>query len=133
MILLDTHVLIWLTEGLRDLGPKARAAADEALVAGELAVSAITFWEIAMLEQKGRIRIIQPLSSYRREILDKGLSEIPLSGELGIQAARLAQFHSNPADRIITATATTFRATLLTADSRILDWQSPLRRMDARS
>jgi hypothetical protein len=52
-LLLDTHVLVWLDEGSARLGEEAREAIDVAWKAGELAVSAITFWEIATLQRNG--------------------------------------------------------------------------------
>ena len=132
MILLDTHVLIWLTEGRAEVGEEARGIADQALVDEELAISGITFWEIAMLHRQGRLRMIQPLAAFRKDVLNLGLTEIPVCGDVGIEAAMLEDFHSDPADCIITATASLHRATLLTADRRILDWKGPLHRIDAR-
>lgn len=133
MIVLDTHALVWLAEGLADLGHEARAAADRALAEGALAVSAISFWEVAMLVEKGRLRAVQPLPAWRRELLDSGLTEIPVSGEVGITAVALPDLHPDPADRIIVATASLHRATLVTADRRLLDWSGALHRIDARS
>jgi PIN domain nuclease of toxin-antitoxin system len=58
VIILDTHALIWLTEGQPELGDRARHLADEALGHDDLGVSAITLWEIAMLHQRGRIQLV---------------------------------------------------------------------------
>lgn len=55
MILLDTHVLVWLVEGLPVLGKQAKKISDQALVKDELSVSAISFWEIALLHQRRRV------------------------------------------------------------------------------
>ncbi|MFQ5743680.1 MAG: type II toxin-antitoxin system VapC family toxin [Acidobacteriota bacterium] len=132
LTLLDTHVLVWLAAAEPRLGQQARARADEALAADALAVSAISFWEICMLDRKGRIELGQPPQAYRRELLELGLVEMPVTGEVGIAAALLAGFHDDPADRIIAATASLARATLITADQRILDWPGPLIRQDGR-
>jgi len=59
-VLLDTHALIWLDQDNPALGPKARNLADLALQQGCLAVSAISFWEVAMLIAKGRIGTALP-------------------------------------------------------------------------
>ena len=132
MILLDTHVLVWLTEGMPELGRWARRDADAALVAGQLAVSAITFWEVAMLSEKGRLRMRQPLRAWRSDLLEAGLVELPVTGQVGIEAADLDGLHQDPADRLIVATAALGRAILLTADERLLGWNGPLRVQDAR-
>ncbi len=132
MILLDTHALIWLTEGRPELGDRTRHLADEALAHDALGISAITFWEIAMLHQRGRIQLVQPIDVWRRLLVDQGLREWPLTGEVGIAAATLSDFHPDPADRFITATALLHGATLVTADDRILTWSGTLQRHDAR-
>jgi len=132
VILLDTHALIWLTEGRPQLGDRARQLADEALAHDDLGVSAITFWETAMLHQRGRIQLVQPVEAWRRTLVDQGLRELPLTGEVGIAAAALIDFHPDPADRFITATALLHGAMLVTADDRILAWSGTLRRHDAR-
>ena len=133
MILLDTHALVWLVEGLPQIGAVARAAADAALSEDSLAVSAISFWEVAMLQARGRLRLRQPAEAWRAELLERGLVELPVTGEIGIAAVRLADFHADPADRIITATAALRRATLITADDRILAWSGPVGRLDAQT
>lgn len=132
LILLDTHVLIWLDQDDPALGPAARGRADEALRAGELAVSAISFWEVAMLAAKRRIVMKMPLDSWRRDFLGSGLIEIPLDGQVGIAAVELSDFHADPADRIIIASAIHNGAAVLTADRSMLDWPGTLDRHDAR-
>jgi PIN domain nuclease of toxin-antitoxin system len=106
--------------------------ADAALARDALGVSAITFWETAMLHQRGRVELVQPVEAWRRALLDRGLREWPLTGEVGLAAAALPEFHADPADRFITATALHHGATLVTADDRLLAWSGLLRRHDAR-
>ena len=132
LILLDTHVLVWLDQGIDKLGPESRRRADEAHQSEKLAVSAISFWEIAMLVGKSRIDIEQPLSVWRRSLLDLGMRELPLDGEIGIAATALESLHDDPADRMIVASALRFGAVLMTADRAILDWPGRLTRIDAR-
>jgi PIN domain nuclease of toxin-antitoxin system len=133
VILLDTHVLVWLTQGSSEMGRSAQDTATRALADEQLAVSGITFWEIAMLHRKQRLRIMQPLGAFRRDVLNLGVVEVPVTGEIGTEAAMLDEMHSDPADRLIVATASLTRSTLLTADQRILDWAGALHRIDARS
>lgn len=130
MILLDTHVLLWLRAGDSRLGSRAQDEIDRAWSAGELAVSAISFWEVAMLNAKGRIKLDEDVLTWRRRQLEQGMIEIAVDGEIGIRAASLEKFHPDPADRIIVATALAGRR-LATADSRILGWSGQLDRLSA--
>jgi PIN domain nuclease of toxin-antitoxin system len=132
LILLDTHVLIWADFGLPSLGECALAAIAEASTTGTVAVSAISFWEAAMLAAKGRIALPVAPQQWRRALLETGLIELPVSGDVGIQATELAGLHPDPADRLICAAALHAGATLVTADTALLDWDSPVQKMDAR-
>lgn len=132
MILLDTHVLIWVDFGLPNLGEHAVAAIADAGTSGTLAVSAISFWEAAMLAAKGRITLPVAPRSWRRALLEAGLIELPVNGDIGIEATELAGLPADPADRLICATALHLGATLVTADAALLGWDGPLQKMDAR-
>jgi PIN domain nuclease of toxin-antitoxin system len=105
VILLDTHVLVWLDEASPRLGSDAIVRIDAAFQADNIAVSAISFWEVAMLVRKGRIRLDMDLSIWRNDLLEQGIIELPVTGEIGIKAAGLESFHGDPADRLIAATA----------------------------
>lgn len=131
MTLLDTQVLVWSLFDDRRLGPQTRQAIGRAWAASETAVSAITFWEVAMLRDKGRLALLVDIASWRVGLLDEGLIEIPVDGEVGIRAVGLLDFHADPADRLIVATALRGHQ-LVTADQRILDWSGQLNRLDAR-
>ncbi len=131
MILTDTHVLIWWWTGASRLGTGARRALDDALRGQELAVSAMTFWEVVMLRSKNRLDFPEDVGLWRRELLGQGLAEIPVDGEIAIRANALPGFHADPADRIIVATALQGH-TLVTADQAILEWRENLNRLDAR-
>ena len=130
MLLLDTQALIWLISLDRRLGTQARWQIDFAFWSGALCVSAFTFWEVAMLRTKGRIDFPEDVAAWRLELLDQGLIEIRVDGEIGIRANLLQDFHADPADRIIVATALNVHA-LVTADERILEWPGELNRLDA--
>ena len=132
MIVLDTHALIWMDADDAALGPQARARIEQAWRAGEVAVSAISFWECAMLVEKGRIVLPLAVESWRAGLLSAGLVEIPLDGRIALAAAGLADLHRDPADRFIAASAGARNATLVTADEKLLAWNSPLPRLDAR-
>ena len=131
MIILDTHVLIWSRFEEDLIGPDSTRLIGQALQANEMAISAFSFWEIAMLHEKGRMLLLRDIGSWRRELLGQGLIEIPMDGDIGIRANALADFHADPADRIIVATAMGGHR-LVTADERILAWGGSLDRLDAR-
>lgn len=121
-LLLDTHVLIWLVEGLDELRLEPRQAIEAASCTGGIAVSSVTFWEVAMLAARGRIHLRRPAAVWRDEVLAlPGVSEIPLSGDVAVEAVHLpGSFHADPADRFLVATARAHGMHLVTRDSRII-------------
>ncbi|OGQ10897.1 MAG: twitching motility protein PilT [Deltaproteobacteria bacterium RBG_16_71_12] len=132
MILLDTHVLIWLRQGSSKLGPRSRRAIDRALAEQQLLVSAISFWETAMLADRGRLRLDMPAGEWRRALLGDGLREVAVDGRIGIEAALLTGLHGDPADRFILATGQVESAKVVTADVNMLEWHGKVKRLDAR-
>lgn len=130
MIVLDTHVMLWLRLGDARLGPSARRKIDQQWRDGRVAVSAISFWEVAMLKRKKRIVFPGNVAFWRREQLEQGVVELAVDGEIGVRAANLEGFHGDPADRIIVASALA-GGSLVTGDQRILCWPGPLNRIDA--
>lgn len=131
MILMDTHVLVWLVEGSPRLGSRTLRRINAAFRAGEAAVSAISFWEVAMLVEKGRVRVDMDLSVWRKDLLQQGLLELPLTGDIAIRAAELKSLHGDPADRLIAATALQHSLSLLTADEKLLNCKLAVKRYDA--
>jgi PIN domain nuclease of toxin-antitoxin system len=132
MKLLDTHVLVWLTEGNPRLDSDSLQTINSALKAGKLGVPAICFWEIAMLVAKQRLTLQMDLNVWRFELLQTGLLEIPLQGSTAIRAGQLISFDGDPSDRMIVSTAIENSASLITADEKILGWGRLLQKIDAR-
>lgn len=132
MILLDTHILIWLDEANLRLGEAAIERIDSAFHSGETAVSAISFWEVGTLVRKGRIQLDMDPLVWREDFLEQGLAELPVTGDIAVRAAELENFHGDPADRLIAATALKHSATLLTADQRLLSYGLATGCLDAR-
>lgn len=130
MILLDTHVIIWLTSGDPAIGKQSRALYVQAQQRNEIAVSPISFWEMAMLIAKGRLGATRAPTQHRTMILDAGAQELPITGDIAILAAGL-DLHGDPADRFIVATAIANDATLMTADRALLRWRNKLPRQNA--
>lgn len=126
-ILLDTHCWIWLQSGQLDKFSRGTVEHIEQAGAAEmLRVSIISVWEIALLESKGRIRInMDCLEWVRRALETPGLSLVPLTPEIAIESTRLpGNMHSDPADRILVATARNLGASLMTRDQALLDYGS---------
>ena len=132
-VLMDTHVLVWLMGRVQRLGRGARGLIETAADADAALVSAFSFWEVAMLVQSGRLLLAQPAAGWRQRVLELGIQEVPVSGDIGILAAGLKDFPRDPAERIIAATALSQGATLITADNSRLGWAGNLARHDARN
>ncbi|MGH8699953.1 MAG: type II toxin-antitoxin system VapC family toxin [Burkholderiales bacterium] len=130
-VLLDTHAAIWLATDDASFGKRSRALATQALASDQLAVASISFWEIAMLLAKGRLQAVMPPADLRARLLDTGINELVLTGEIALLAASLEALPGDPADRFIAATAIVHQATLVTADERLLGWKHALKRQDA--
>lgn len=124
MALLDTHALVWLLDGDERLGEKSRTLIQQSAQADSLYVSAITPWEIAMLVSKGRLTLVQEIGEWLRIAISMpGIRMAPLSIDVSVASTRLpGTFHSDPADRIIVATARHLGAILVTEDKLILDY-----------
>lgn len=132
MLLLDTHVLVWLASGHPNLGRKARGTVDRSLPDPGVAVSAFSYWEVATLLDRGRLRGLSSAEVLRARAASLGILELAVDGTVAILAARLRAFHGDPADRLIVASAMSHGALLLTADATLLGWKHGLRTQDAR-
>jgi PIN domain nuclease of toxin-antitoxin system len=131
VILLDTHAILWMANEDPALGRDSRLKVQVAREQGQLAISSISFWEIALLSEKRRLKLLESPEALRLELLNTGIIEIPLTGEITILAAQLKNLHGDPADRFIVATAIAQEATLLTADKALLRWRNELPRQNA--
>jgi len=131
-ILLDTHVWIWSQESPEKLGSKAcNKVSDED---NELFVSPISSLEIARLAWAGRLTLAGRLQTWVSESMQALLAvTVPLTQEIAITAYDLpGDFHRDPADRMLVATAVVHDLTLVTADERVLAYPH-LMSLDARS
>jgi PIN domain nuclease of toxin-antitoxin system len=121
-LILDTHIWIWLNNASSEISSKTVASIDRAARSGEVFVHAITLWEIATLESRGRVTMSMPLEQWITEALSKpGVGLVPLLPNIAIESARLpANFHGDPADRLIVAAARVMGLAVVTRDSKIL-------------
>ena len=122
-LLLDTHIWIWLMNGNDDrLDTQTIHAIEQAAAHGRVYVSAISVWEVALLESRGRIRLSRDCLDWVRQALDApGVLLLPLSPEISVASSRLpGKFHGDPADRILAASARLHDLSIVTHDERIL-------------
>ncbi|HXJ90692.1 MAG TPA: type II toxin-antitoxin system VapC family toxin [Candidatus Binatia bacterium] len=120
LILLDTHVVIWLAQDYERISAKAQAAIQDARKQEDgLAVSCITLVEIARLANHARIRLTPDAEAVLAEVEDRFVV-LPITRNIALQAFELPDRYPNdPADRIIGATALIEDIPLLTADQNI--------------
>ena len=120
VILVDTHVVVWLAFDQHRISGKARAAIDDARKKGQgLAISDVTLLELATLQSKGRIRLDITLESFLQEV-ESRFVVLPISARACARTMALpATYPKDPADRIIGATALVEGMSLLTADREI--------------
>src|ERR1700687_200951 len=120
VILLDTHVVLWLTTDPTKLSSRGKSAIEDARKNGDgLAISDIPLLELAPLASKGRIHLGISLESFLQEV-EARFVVLPISGRACARAMALpATYPKDPADRVIAATALVEGLSLLTADRAI--------------
>ena len=127
MIVLDTHVLVWWVDGERKkLSRNAVQALQQHSKRNELLVSSVSFFEIATLERRGRLRFNMPSAAWLANV--RRLPEYrlePLTDDIAECAGQFGDaFPGDPADRMIAATALMRNASLVTHDARLREIQS---------
>src|SRR5580698_1774659 len=124
ILLLDTHVLVWLMEGTQLLGRRAKEAILRASREDGILVSAITPWEVGLLVSKNRLTLDRDALEWVQSALRlPGVRLAGLSAEVSVASTRFPwEMHADPADRILAATARHLGAVLVTADEKLLEY-----------
>lgn len=122
-LLLDTHAAVWLVAGVA-LQEDGRTAVRSALADGGLLFSAVSAWEIGLLVAKGRLHFsVSPHQWISHLLRQPGMMGLPLSIGAAVESSHLpGDFHADPADRLLVASARVEAVTILTRDRRILDY-----------
>lgn len=119
--LLDTHIWIWWLTGSPSLKRAERDAIDAVAEAGQLCLPAISMWEAQVLHAKQRLQLPLPFADWLGRATDSQmLTVLPLDRDVVIALNSLpANFHGDPADRLIVATARAHGLPLATQDRAI--------------
>ena len=120
MILVDTHIVVWLALDPTRLSSNAREAIDHARKNGEgLAIAAISLFESVAIAARGRIQLDISVESFLQEVEARFVVK-PLTGRISVKAQQLhAPYPNDPMDRMIGATALVEGLSLITADEQI--------------
>lgn len=124
MIVLDTHVWVWFVSNPELLSKPAKKAIDAAMAQKEIFISSISAWEVALLVDKKRLELTLDITDWiaKTEKL-QFFQFIPVDNSVAVKSVNLPQpLHSDPADRIIIATAITIAASVVTKDEKILNY-----------
>jgi PIN domain nuclease of toxin-antitoxin system len=124
VIVLDTHTLLWWVNDPTALSRPAKKAIDAAVKSNSVFASCISSWEIALLVERGRLRLALDVRDWlsRCESLPF-LSFVALNNAIAVESVRLPDFpHADPVDRIIAATALSLGAALVTKDAKLRDY-----------
>ena len=126
MIVIDTHVLMWWVSGSDSLSDAAEKAIQDTLASdGDVIISSISAWEISMLIEKGRLVLSMDVENWLDEVSQiDGVRFMPVDNEIGVKSTMLpGEFHKDPADRMIVATARKLAVPLITADEKIIRYE----------
>jgi PIN domain nuclease of toxin-antitoxin system len=107
VVLLDTHVWLWWLSSPDLLSAAARKAIDGAVATDGVGISAISAWEVTLLVHRGRLRLGLPVEDWiaRSEALPF-IRFVPVDNAIAVRAVNFPDpCHSDPADRLIAATA----------------------------
>ncbi len=121
MIVLDTHSLVWWVSQDSSLSKKAKNAISKELDGGEIIISSISAWEIAMLVERERLFLSMDVASWLSTVAEiEAVRFVPVDVEISLKSVDLpGEFHKDPADRMIVATARKFSVPLVTKDEKI--------------
>lgn len=115
MILVDSHVVLWLLAEPERIGPASLALLQGA---DEVGLSAASIWELGIKESLGKLRLPE---DFVEQALQAGLRELPVTARHARLAAQVRTPHRDPFDRMLLAQADVERALLLTADRALLE------------
>lgn len=122
MLLLDTHVLLWLVFANPALNRDIAQQVEQEAAEGRVHVSPVNFWEIGNLVRLNRVTLIEDALDWSRRLMTTGIVRLaPFTADIAVQTSFLpGKIHRDPADRMLIATARAIGARLVTHDRRII-------------
>jgi PIN domain nuclease of toxin-antitoxin system len=124
-ILLDTHLLLWAASGAKQLSNAARTLIEEPTT--EIMFSAASLWEIVIKQTLGRDDFQIDSRILRRELLDNGYIELPITSEHTLEIVDMPLIHKDPFDRILIAQSRVEGILLLTSDPIVAKYSGSIR------
>ena len=124
MIVIDTHVWLWWISNPEKLAVNAAQAIDKAIIEGGIIISSISTWEIVLLTNKKRLKLSIDIRDWVRKTEALPFVRfVPVDNTIALRSVTMpGNFHPDPADRIITATAMTMGLPLVTREEKILGY-----------
>jgi PIN domain nuclease of toxin-antitoxin system len=126
-LLLDTHLLIWAAENIRQLPKAARTLMADP--DNELLFSPASLWEIAIKSSLGKKDFQVDPRTLHRGLLDNGYLELAISSQHTIAVVALPPHHKDPFDRLLIAQAIVEGMTLLTSDPQVARYPGSIRKI----
>jgi PIN domain nuclease of toxin-antitoxin system len=121
MYLLDTCALIWLASDQDSLSQRVKRVLRNN--AGNLYISAISAFEIAIKTVKGKIELpLSPDEWFKEAVMHHSIEEVPINSDIACKSALLPRIHNDPCDRIIIATAIQQNMAVITRDEIFLEY-----------
>ncbi len=123
-VVLDTCAWLWFCAAPEKLSPAARDVMRREKRRAGLVVSVFSAWEIAKLVQKKKLKFSIPCRQWlEKAVRTEGVTIHPLTPDVCVESTELpGEFHGDPADQIIVATARLLSAAVVTADRKILEY-----------
>ena len=124
-LLLDTHIVIWAAFAPDRLSPAARSliTAEE----NELLFSAVNLWEVAIKRALGRRDFQFDSRLLRRNLLENGYRELPITSNHAVAIDQLPDIHKDPFDRLLIAQSMVEGILLLTSNPTVAKYPAPVK------
>jgi PIN domain nuclease of toxin-antitoxin system len=126
-LLLDTHMLLWMSENSPRLSAKARQLLEDP--ANEIIFSVVSIWEIAIKQGREKEDFSADPVLFRQELRQHGFTELEIAGRHVQIVGSLPLIHKDPFDRLLVAQSIVEGITLLTADATIAKYPAPILRV----